>query len=330
MNHHLFKEDEFEEEQSEEEIEEDSYEGEEDFDNEEFEEIEESEESEKEFEEEESEEYTEEEFDEKSEDEFEDEFDEKSEEEFNEESENKFDERSEEDFDEESEEHTEEESEDQLEDEFDETFEEEIDEKSENDFDEKSEDQSEEECEENSKEQSEEEDFEDEFKEESKEEGQELKMALVNARSILKFINRGDRTLIDLIQDNDLDVLLITETWLPTENLTNADFRTILPPKYNIIDEPRFYGRGGGVAIIYHRNLICKKVQFAFPSAFEFVAAAVRQPGSKDTVLILSIYRPPGGSITEFSNNFLSELHLLLCDVYARYENVIIGGDFNI
>lgn len=331
FNHHLFKEDEFEEEQSEEEIEEDSYEGEEDFDYEEFEEIEESEESEKEFEEEESEEYTEEEFDEKYEDEFEDEFDEKSEEEFNEESEDKFDERSEEEFDEESEEHTEEESEDQLEDEFDEKFEEEIDEKSEDDFDEKSEDQSEEECEENSKEQSEEEDFEDEFEEEeSEEEGEELKMALVNARSIIKFINRGDRTLIDLIQDNDLDVLLITETWLPTENLTNADFRTILPPKYNIIDEPRFYGRGGGVAIIYHRNLICKKVQFAFPSAFEFVAAAVRQPGSKDTVLILSIYRPPGGSITEFSNNFLSELHLLLCDVYARYENVIIGGDFNI
>lgn len=125
-------------------------------------------------------------------------------------------------------------------------------------------------------------------------------------RSVNKFINQRDGTFIELIQNNDLDVLLITETWLPTENLTIGDLRRILPPKYNVIDEPRFYGRGGGVAKVHHKTLLCKQVQFDFPSTFEFVAAAVRQPGSKGTVLILSIYRPQGGSVTELSNDFLS------------------------
>lgn len=162
----------------------------------------------------------------------------------------------------------------------------------------------------------------------SSEDEQELNMALVNARSAHKFIKPRDRALIDLIQNNDLDVLLISETWFLVDSVQNI--RSILPRNCDIIHNPRFYGRGGGVAIVYKNTHTCAPVTFD-TSTFEVVAATVTPPGSADTFLILCVYRPPGGSATEVSREFLTELRMFLIDVNrSGIQNVIIGGDFNI
>lgn len=157
-------------------------------------------------------------------------------------------------------------------------------------------------------------------------------MALLNARSLAKLIRRGDRALQDLIEGNDLDVLLVTETWLRPEN--DADVRRILPEGYDIFHVPRTLDRetkrGGGVAIICRTTLNCERESFHAVGAFEYVAVVLTPPGFADAVLVMCVYRPPSGTVSDFSQEFLWEFNWLVHDVYNQFRNVIIGGDFNI
>lgn len=164
-----------------------------------------------------------------------------------------------------------------------------------------------------------------EKKKSSDDEEAELQMALINCRSANKWIRPRDRALIDLIEENDLDVLLMTETWFsPTTPID--DIRSILPRSHDIIHQPRPEGRGGGVAIVYRKSLTCVPVYLGTQvRAFEFVGATVTPPCSLETFLIISIYRQPK------SPHFLLELQNFFMTIhFTPYKNVIIGGDFNV
>ena len=75
--------------------------------------------------------------------------------------------------------------------------------------------------------------------------GKLLKVQYINARSEQ---NKTDNV-EELTQDNKLDVLIITVTWLHRKDNDMLVTRCLTPPGYRLIHQPRQSGRrGGGVA----------------------------------------------------------------------------------
>ena len=83
-----------------------------------------------------------------------------------------------------------------------------------------------------------------------------LLCALINARSVG---NKAPNN-IEFITENNLDILVITETWLFSEEI--AKLKAITPGGYESYSAPRDARNGGGVAIICRNVLKCKVKEF--------------------------------------------------------------------
>lgn len=111
-------------------------------------------------------------------------------------------------------------------------------------------------------------------------------------------------------------MLIVTETWL-YECTDSCDF---LPPKY----EP--YGkdcgsRGGGVAVIYKRAIVCS-VRYSLPE-IECVVCEMILDGSRLT--FLAVYGP-----ADSSDKYMLGLSYFLQIEFENSErNVVIAGELN-
>lgn len=95
-----------------------------------------------------------------------------------------------------------------------------------------------------------------------------------------------------------------------------------MPSNFTVFNTPRETGRGGGVASIYKNIFICTRLKFEPFSSFEL---QVFEMHLLSPVLCAVVYRPPG-----FNKNFLSELSMFLADIVAKYDKILILGDFSI
>ena len=75
---------------------------------------------------------------------------------------------------------------------------------------------------------------------------QHLSFGMLNARSV----KNKTTPLCEYIGDNRIDVVAITETWLSGND--QMVIGNLCPPGYSIYSEPRCFGKGGGVALIYN------------------------------------------------------------------------------
>ena len=142
-----------------------------------------------------------------------------------------------------------------------------------------------------------------------------MKIALLNVRSLFNksFIIK------DLILDNALDCILLTETWLGTDApvvLTEA-----CPPDFHFLISTRGGRRGGGTASITKNTFKSKEVSFNSYSSFEFHAFVFSSP----PILCITVYRPP-----HHSTSFISEFSELLFIIHTSYNRILITGDFNL
>ena len=124
------------------------------------------------------------------------------------------------------------------------------------------------------------------------------------------------------IQDRNLDIVIITETWL--SSASNDITSTVKDYSY-VLNHMVRQGRGGGVGVISKQYLELKRVNFETFETFEYYMCTVRcYTGMK--LLLIAIYRLQKTSVV----NFINELHCLLTFALSLNDSVVISGDINI
>ena len=151
----------------------------------------------------------------------------------------------------------------------------------------------------------------------------QCKIATVNAQSIRK----KDILPTQEIATNNIDITLITETWLndiPQDTAWLHQF-DLFQVGYAISTHNR-PTRGGGLALLYKQDIKIKKTEAQHLHTMEYAIWHVSLKNK--SINILGIYHPPPKR--HLTNaTFLDELTELLTTRLPNIENPIILGDFN-
>jgi hypothetical protein len=150
-----------------------------------------------------------------------------------------------------------------------------------------------------------------------------LKFCLVNTRSIRN--KTADFT--EFISDNDIDLCMVSETWLKAED--DAKRSECQMDGYIFHDQPRNKSNfGGGTAILYKANLKVTKCAGGCMESYEYSEWVINAP--RMPIRNVIIYRPPytkehpvtGKRFIEQFSDYLETL--IICT-----EELLISGDFN-
>lgn len=142
----------------------------------------------------------------------------------------------------------------------------------------------------------------------------------VNIRSLLP---KFDEVKLHLL-DGSFEVLGFSESWLHH----NIESKLVQVHGYNLIrlDRSRdLKKRGGGLCLYTKENLNVERLDKEVSNAhLELLSVKITRPNQKD-LFVLSLYRPPTGSIDEFCN----ELKTIVQSLLPR-KDLLVLGDFNI
>lgn len=144
--------------------------------------------------------------------------------------------------------------------------------------------------------------------------GSNLHFGLWNIRSI-KAENKVT-SLCNLIIDQHMDAMAITETWLKGDDSDDcilADLHTSLPD-FAFYHCPRNKGKGGGVGFLIRKSFDVKLNDSGNLRSFEFIDLNISS--SKSTIRMIGLYRPPPNNKNKltfamFIDDFSSLLQIL-------------------
>ena len=151
-----------------------------------------------------------------------------------------------------------------------------------------------------------------------------INCALLNCQSI----NNKFLLINDVIVDNNLDALVMTETW----HVCGSDIplRRSAPSGYSIVEaaRPGYAGdcatNHGGIAIVHSNNYAVRVITLPIrPTSFEVLACHFNTA----KIVFITLYRPSSLNITElFFEEFIS-----LLEIVSTYgSEIVLSGDFNI
>ncbi|XP_069461966.1 quinone oxidoreductase PIG3 isoform X1 [Ambystoma mexicanum] len=144
------------------------------------------------------------------------------------------------------------------------------------------------------------------------------KGALLNARSLVAHALE----IADLITENNLDFIAITETWL--HQAAGPSLMLAIPDGYTICRQDREGSRGGGIAIISKSSLSLRLAPAQTLQSCEALTAKLLINNNQSLTIHL-IYRPPGPLGT-----FEEDLHKLLTLNAKTTSQLLVLGDFNL
>lgn len=130
----------------------------------------------------------------------------------------------------------------------------------------------------------------------------------------------------DHITQHDLDLFLITETWMNGTNMNRVEAE-MLPEGYSLVHRMRSEKKGGGIALIHSDNIAVQTVRSPqSPSTFESLEVQITREGT--SFHLIGIYRPPSlaTDVTVFHEEFADLLSHHACSP----SQVLLMGDFNI
>jgi len=122
-----------------------------------------------------------------------------------------------------------------------------------------------------------------------------VNIGLLNARSAA---NKAAH-IHDVIADHQLDITVITETWIPS-NAPNAIKLNIAPANHCVLRSFRGSStdcRGGGIAVVHKQTIGASVIDLGKYSEFESLFVRVN---TSPQIIIATIYRPPGAVSAAF------------------------------
>ena len=145
-------------------------------------------------------------------------------------------------------------------------------------------------------------------------------LILSNAQSIKK----KQDTIIELLEDSNADLAVLTETWLTDADEVWVQGSEFYRHNYKMDECHRKGRKGGGLALVAKWNLKVKREEHRISAELEY--AKWKVTSSNSFLNILGIYRPPDSSIPQFLDIFME----LLVDIVTSNTNLVVLGDFNI
>ena len=153
-----------------------------------------------------------------------------------------------------------------------------------------------------------------------------LNFVCLNIRSI----RNKTLSLYHFIVSQNVDVLALTETWLCDGPDDLIVINNSVPPGYHIHCVNRQHKRGGGVALIYKKDITFKDEQLTSIdrfSQFELLDCCIKI--NKISTRVVVVYRPPIAGNIQYEE-FAREWSLYLERFIEVQEELLIVGDFNI
>ena len=129
---------------------------------------------------------------------------------------------------------------------------------------------------------------------------------------------------IQLLEDEDVDIAFITESWMPSQN--NHTSALLKDFGYSMYHCHRPDKVGGGVAIIAKANFVPKNGKTVTYKTFEVFIQSLKIHKNSRPVTLVTLYRLGKESKSDFISEFYSFIEFLI----TNFTNFIICGDFNI
>ena len=153
-----------------------------------------------------------------------------------------------------------------------------------------------------------------------------------NARSLCPKID----SLVDCFEELEVDVAVITETWLKDSPELDQDLRDLEEgagiSSVTLNRLPNHLGVShGGVAVLTRKGMgNFKKINVPNPDSFEVLPVIGSVIGSARKLVVIGIYIPPNYTVPR-GNDCLEYVENLIIDIKARYQDpyILVAGDFN-
>jgi len=139
-----------------------------------------------------------------------------------------------------------------------------------------------------------------------------VRSMLIGWLNVQSLTNKTD-AVSELVVDRSMDVLALTETWHSASD--DVRLRLATPEGYSVVEVARGAGRGGGVVVIFNKQLRCSQIPLPSCDTFEAICGPV---------VLLNIYQP--GSSARFYDELTSVLEVLVFHCCP----VVVGGDINV
>ena len=153
-----------------------------------------------------------------------------------------------------------------------------------------------------------------------------LTLSLLNAQSI----KNKELILHGQLTHHDVDICILTETWLSDNDLdrTWLQYTVLNKVPYQMLTSNRKGRKGGGVALIAKSHLRVKQIGEDQLRSFQFCKWQVQV--HQTSITQVSIYHLPYNNKTKVTNaEFLDEYTDWIAETSANEKNLVICGDYN-
>ena len=124
-----------------------------------------------------------------------------------------------------------------------------------------------------------------------------------------------------MINDNNTDILCITETWL--KSYDTSSIASLLPDKHVFHHHPRNEKKGGGVGVAISKRFTGIKSTNRISASFECIEVSFTC--DNDRFILYVLYKPP----QICANEFIFEFESFLTQSELMYGKKVYLGDFN-